>query len=165
MQIMLSRHQQKNVWEGWLDSETRACYFAALCRRYHLTQRAVTWTILVVSSGAAAAAIAELPPQVAWVRTVLALATAGLSLLSLVANFTKSAADCSDLQFQWNKLAIDYESLWADMSSQKAQEQLASLSQRAAELSQRAGPLLYKEKLMLKWKRHTLTQHGLQATA
>jgi hypothetical protein len=165
MQIMLSKHQQRNVWEGWLDSETRACYFAALCRRYHLTQRVVTWTILIVSSGAVAAVLTELPTDWSWVRPALAIVTAGLSLLSLVANFPKSATDCSDLQLQWHKLAIAYESLWADMSSQKAQDQLAELSQRAAELSQRAGPLLNKKRLMLKWKRETLAHHGFEAKA
>jgi FtsH-binding integral membrane protein len=116
MQIMLSKHQQKNVWNGWLDSEARAHYFAELCGRYHQTQRWITWTILVASSGAAAAILSELSPGWSWLRLVLVLVSTALSLWLLVANHNRNATEFATLYIRWNRLAIDYEALWANMS-------------------------------------------------
>jgi hypothetical protein len=128
--IMLSELQQQNVWDGWLSAKIRAHYFADLCHRYQQTQRFVTWAILLCSSGAAAVLIYQLPVGWEWLRPVLALITAGLSLWSLVANNSKNATECSDLHFRWNKLAIDYETLWHDMYSSQAPERLAELAAR-----------------------------------
>src|SRR5688572_9841968 len=125
--IMLSELQQRNVWEGWLGAEIRGNYFADLCQSYLRTQRVITWSTLIASSGAAATVLATLPDGLEWARLSLLVVTAALSLWALVTNYGKRVTDCSDLHFRWNMLASDYEALWGNMYAATAQEQLASL--------------------------------------
>jgi hypothetical protein len=165
MQIMLSEMQQKQVWEGWLSGKIRAHYFADLCGRYQRLQRLVTWAILLVSSGAAAAVLYSVPDSVAVMRPVLALAAAGLSLWSLVANNTRNATDCADLHFRWNILAMAYEDLWTNMYAPKAPEQLNALRQREAEIGKSSTAVPYKEHVMKKWSTWVIRHHTAPATS
>jgi hypothetical protein len=159
MRIMLSKHQQKNVWDGWLDSETRAHYFAQLCVSYHQTQRWITWATLLASSGATAAILAGLSPAWSWLRLVLVLASTALSLWLLVSNYNKNATECCRLNLRWNRLAIDYETLWTNMYSPKAHERLEELRLRNADLSEPAPTLPYNKKLMREAQEYTLRFH------
>jgi hypothetical protein len=65
-----------------------------------------------------------------WIRAVLDLVTAGLSLWSLVTNYSRLGTDSSDLHFRWTQLANDYEALWQDMYSSRSAEKLAELRRR-----------------------------------
>jgi hypothetical protein len=133
---MLSQTQQRAVWEGWLGAEIRAYYFADLAYLNQSRQQLVTWLTLASSSGAAATLIADwLPPRFGWIRPILALATAALSLWSLVAHYQKNATDCTDLHFRWNTLAARFQTLWEDMYAPDAGAQLRTLDQVAAEIS------------------------------
>jgi hypothetical protein len=67
---MLSELQQKRVWEGQLAAEIRASYFADLANSYQRVQRRVTWTTLVLSSGAAATLLADGIPHPIPARTL-----------------------------------------------------------------------------------------------
>src|SRR5688500_20034692 len=96
MDITLSEIQQKDVWDGWLGSEARSLYFAELCNRYSRVQRRITWGLLAASSGATATVLTGLPD---WFRFLLPLATAGLSLWSLVENNSKTATDTRTFTF------------------------------------------------------------------
>jgi hypothetical protein len=154
----LSELQQKDVWEGWIGAEIRAHYFAEMCERLSRHQRWITWGTLAASSGAAAAVLSGLP---AWLRLGLSLGTAGLSLWSLVANNSRAATDCADLNLRWNRLAIDYKALWGDMYSDDAPKRLADLLQRAAELSKVCSALPNHTESMRKWQRYVVEQHGL----
>lgn len=163
---MFSPLQQKRVWDGQLASEIRAIYFADLCNRYQRIQRAVTWVILACSSGAAVTLLTDwLPQSFAWLRPALALATAGLSLWSLVENFHKKATDCSDLQFRYRKLAKGFESLWDDMYSPDAKAKLDDLEAKAAELEKSSLPFPEGERRMRKWQEHVERLHASSAAA
>ena len=162
---MLSTLQQKNVWENWLSSEMRANYFADLANRYQFRQRALTWFALIFSSGAALAIVTDwAPPGFEWIKAALALLTAAVSFLSLVQQNQKSAMECSDLHFRWNRLASEYESLWDDMYADDAELKLKALGEKEAELSRSSTAFPYRERVMLKWQNHVEKHHGLSAT-
>src|SRR3954466_7410313 len=163
---MLSALQQKRVWEGQLAAEIRASYFADLANRYQAVQRKITWTILVLSSGAAATLLADgIPQQFAWIKPVLALATAGLSLWSLVENYHKKATDASDLQFRYRNLAREFESLWDDMYEASAKAELDRLTVKTAELEKSSTPFPNDEQRMKKWQDYVEQQHHLSPAA
>lgn len=161
MRIMLPDIQQKDVWDGWLGAEVRAHYFAELCHSYSRMQRWITWGILALSSGAFVAVLSGLPN---WLRLALTLVTAGVSLWSLVENNPKTATECSDVNFRWNKLALDYKALWDDMYSADAPKRLADLLLRDAELSKTCNPLPNRTEDLRKWQRYIVDQHGLSET-
>ncbi|MCH8267317.1 MAG: hypothetical protein IH846_07365 [Acidobacteria bacterium] len=163
---MLSELQQKNVWENWLSSEMRANYFADMANHYQSWQRALTWLTLIFSSGAALAIVTDWTPLgFEWIKVVLALLTAAVSFLSLVQQNQKSAMECSDLHFRWNRLASEYEALWDDMYAGDAELKLKLLAEKTAELSRSGTAFPYRERLMLKWQDHVQRHHGLSATA
>ena len=162
---MLSQLQQRNVWENWLSSEMRANYFADLANRYQFRQSAFTWLILLFSSGAAFAVVTDWAPQgFGWIKGVLTLFTAAVSLLSLVQQNQKRATECSDLHFRWNRLASEYEALWDDMYTDDAELKLKALGEKESELSRSSTAFPYRERVMLKWQNHVQRHHGLSAT-
>ena len=164
--IMLFQLQQKDVWENWLSSEMRANYFADMAYRYQFRQHALTWLTLIFSSGAALAIVTDwAPPGFEWIKAALALLTAAVSFLSLVQQNQKSAMECSDLHFRWNRLANEYEALWDDMYADDAELKLKLLAEKAAELSRSGTAFPYRKRLMLKWQDHVQKHHGLSATA
>ena len=118
---MLSDFQQTTVWESWLSAEIRAAYFAELVQRFQRRQRWLVVGVLLLSSGVTITLLtAIVPPNLSWVKPLLALLTSALSLWSLVAKNERSSIDCADLHFRWNELALKYEALWADMYSDAA---------------------------------------------
>ena len=163
---MLSELQQTNVWENWLSSEIRANYFADLAIRYQSRQRSLTLFTLIFSSGAAFAIVTDWSPQgFEWIKAALALLTAAVSFLSLVLQNQKSAMECSDLHFRWNRLASEYEALWDDMYAEDAEMKLKALGEKEAELSKSSTAFPYRERVMLKWQNHVERHHGVSAHA
>ncbi|HUY15025.1 MAG TPA: hypothetical protein VMX16_15565 [Terriglobia bacterium] len=163
---MLSELQQKAVWETWLSSEMRANYFADMGSSYRRRQSALTWLTLVFSSGAFLAIITNAPASWSnWLKPGLALITVAVSLLLLVMQNQKKAADCSDLHYRWSRLASQYQRLWDNMYSDQAPERLRELNEKSAELSKSSLGIPYKESIMLRWEDHVLRHHGVAATA
>ncbi len=160
---MLTEIQRRQVWESWLSAEIRANYFADLAGRYHQLQRWATWAILFSSSGAFVTWTARVPEPWNWLAPVLALATAGLSLYSLVAQHQKHAMDAADLHARWNRLASDHERLWDDMYAEDAPARLSALIEREAELGKVATAFPVNEKRLLKWQDHVEKHHRLAA--
>ena len=159
---MLSDAQIKRIWEGLLGSEIRANYFAELVGRLNREQRISTWLTLLFSSGAAASAFANLPNDYNWIRIVLPVAAAGVSLWSLVKQYPRLATEASDLHFRWNRLANDYERLWENVYADDALSVLNQLDDRAAEASKAGTSFPYEPNVMRKWKDHVVS-HRLQA--
>jgi len=133
---MLSDFQQQTVWEGWLASEFRANYFADLCQRLQFQQRLLGVFVLVLSSGASVSLLTSIiPPNLNWIKPTLTLLATLASMWSLVAKYERNAIECADLHSRWNLLAIQYESLWADMFSEDAAEKLSRLRSEEASIS------------------------------
>lgn len=170
---MLTEHQQRDVWERWLASEMRANYYGDLAERLSSLQTKLSWTTLLFSSGAAAAILgdARLPANLWFLKSVLALLAAGVSLASLIMQNPKRSIDCSDLQFRWNRLASEYEALWNDAYDDSSSATLAILTEKSAELSRSSGRagVRYQKRLMEKWEnyvlRHRVPQDGMPVVA
>ncbi len=75
----LTKQQQKRLWENRFFAEVRSYYFADLATIYLRKQRALTWTMLILSSGALVGLVAQLPKEFAWVPLLLAFASSALS--------------------------------------------------------------------------------------
>ncbi len=162
---MLSELERKRVWEGWLSSEIRANYFAELFSQCHRRQRFLTWAMLFSSSGAVVAFIAKLPEEWAYAAPGLALLTAALSAYVLVTQNQKNVIDGADLHYQWNKLAREYERLWANMYDEKAPTKLVELEDRGMELSKVGTVFPVNTQALLKWQDFVEKHHGIHAHA
>jgi hypothetical protein len=152
---MLSSGEQKKLWEEWLSAEIRAHYFADLCSGYLRWQKWINWATLLLSSGAVAVLVADSTIP----GLILMLATAGLSLWSLVAQNQKLATDCSDLHFRWNTLGTEYAELWERMYELDAPTQLRALNRKGGELSKSGTTFPNRPKLMEKWQDHVVRLH------
>jgi hypothetical protein len=121
---------------------------------------------LIFSSGAAATLLSDWLPQ-SWgvIKPILALLTAAISLLLVVEENGQRRVDCSDLYFQWSRLASDYEALWDDMYSEDAPARLRTLDDRAAVLSQRGTTMPTRKRLLVKWQDYVEERHRVQTTA
>lgn len=165
MRSVLSDLQRKRVWEGWLSAEIRANYFAELSNRYYRAQRAITWLVLLSSSGAFVTLVSNAPPSWAWVAPALAFLTAALSFLSMVVQTQKSATDAADLHVRWTSLGRDYAALWDDMYAGDASVRLAALEQREMEASKSGTAFRFNERRMLKWQEHVVRHHAANSAA
>jgi hypothetical protein len=160
---MLTRPQQARVWESLIAAEVRAKYFAELAHRYHVQQRAISWLMLVFSSGALISIIARLTYD--WVAPLLALITSGLSFYSLVAHNEKKATDATDLHFKWSRLESEYESLWENMYDPDAREQLAKLDEKEIDLGRMSTGFPVNNTRLLKWQDHVEERRAALAHA
>jgi|ERR1700691_3120975 len=123
---MLSELQRKDVWEGWIGGEISANYFADRCSYFQTEQKLLTLMTLLFSSGAAVTFITDWLPL--WVKPVLMLLTAAISLYLLLQQSQKRVTECADLHFRWNRLAGEYKALWDDILSRRLGE--ASVARR-----------------------------------
>jgi len=163
---MLTDFQQKELWEKWLAAEIRSNYFADLCGRFQRSHNLLTWIALVSSSGAAAGFLTHFPD---WLKAGLILIVAAISFYSIVQQSVKKVAECSDLSFRWNSLAIQYQELWNYAYSDEAESTFQTLLQKGADISRSGQTLPNDEKAMLKWEEHVLKHripnYGSPATA
>ena len=157
---MLLEFQQAILWDAWLSAEIRSGYFASLSSRFLKTQRLLSFSSLILSSGAAVTiAISALPPQYAWTRFVLSATAAGFSLWSLIAKSERSAIDCADLHSRWNALAMEYGDLWGDMHADDAVERLATLRKREVEISKSSTAMPEDLKLLEEVQNNVVMHH------
>jgi hypothetical protein len=163
---MLSDFQQSMVWESWLAAEIRSGYFAALVARYQLIQRCLVVTGLVLSSGATLTLLTTIvPPPLGWIKPLLTVLAAAVSLWSLVAKYERNAIDSADLHQRWNSLAMEYERLWSDMYSEQAVEKLSQLRKEESSVSKSSTSMPTYRRLMEKVQDNVLMHHREQAIA
>lgn len=158
---MVSEEQRVRVWEGWLSSEIRELYFAELAHRYQSRQRLIQWCLVVCSSGAVVTLLAKVPGAALW----LAASTAGLSAWSLIAQNQKQAIEASDLSSRWHRLALDYETLWHDLSAPDAADRLRRFCERAGEMSKTAHTFPNRVDRLTHWQHHVQRHHGVATAA
>jgi hypothetical protein len=157
----LSELEQKRVWDGWLSAEIATLYFADLAGVYRHRRRLTTWLVLLLSSGAATAAVGKLTAEwSSWLAVGLALLAAALSGYDLVADNQKHEGECRELHFRWNRLASAYERLWDDMYTDDAAARLDALERRTAELSKASTAFPAQRWRLERWQTHVEMQHG-----
>jgi hypothetical protein len=160
---MLSDYEQEMVWERWLSAEIRAAYFAALVGRFQLRQKLLVLGSLLLSSGATITLLTTvLPPTLNWIKPVLTLLAAALSLWSLVAKNERGAMDCADLHFRWNTLALGYESLWSNVYADNALETLDTLRKEEALASKSSTAFPAYKKLLEEAQDNVVMHHQHQ---
>jgi hypothetical protein len=127
--------------------------------QFQTEQKVLTLMTLLFSSGAAVTFIADWLPQ--WVKPVLMLLTAAISLYLLLQQNQKRVTECADLHFRWSRLANEYKALWDDMYSPDALGRLRALEEEEAELSKSSMGIPNNERAMLKWQDYVTSQHRL----
>jgi hypothetical protein len=163
---MLSAYQQKLVWDGLLGAEIRSAYFAELSGRYVRTQRRLVVGSLLLSSGAFLSLVTTVVPTTfAWIKPLLALFAAALSFWSLLAKNERGSIDAADLHFRWNVLALEYQSIWANVESETASARLAEIEKREAELSKSSVAFPEDESLMVKCQDNVVMHHQRELPA
>lgn len=159
--MLVNDEQIRRAWEGLLMAEIRAAYFGHLVERNNRFQRLGTWLSLVFSSGATVAAFISLAPNWSWVRIVMPVLIALISLWLLTRQYPKIAIESADLHLRWQRLANDYQRLWENVYDDSALQTLNGLDDRAAEVSKAGTSLPYDSKLMLAWEEHVLRARRL----
>jgi hypothetical protein len=163
---MLSDFQQTTVWENWLAAEIRAAYFAELVQRFQSRQRFLVVGSLLLSSGATITLLTTIvPPNLTWIKPTLTLLAAGLSLWSLVAKNERSSIDCADLHLRWGTLALEYETLWANMYSDDAAVKLMQLRTEELALSKSSTSHPAYTRLLEKVQQNVILHHQKQLAA
>jgi hypothetical protein len=164
---MLSTLQQKRVWENLLSAEIRAKYFAELSNCYRWHQQLANWIAVLLSSGAflslSIKLLKEGPGWISWLTMVFALATAAVSVYSVVAQNYDRAMSGIDLHSRWNKLSKDYETLWDAMDNERALDRLQHLEEIGTELSKAGIMFPNLERRLLKSQRYVEQQHHTTA--
>lgn len=157
---MLSEDEQKIVWKGLLGARIRAAYFAELSVRYRVVQRRFVLGSLFLSSGAFITLVTTVvPARLAWVKPTLTLLAAILSAWSLLAKNEHNSMDSADLHFRWNMLSVDYQSLWADVYSERARPRLSEVQKQDALLSRSSTAFPFDEALMVKCQAEIVMHH------
>jgi hypothetical protein len=135
---VLSEFQRDLLFGEWWAAEARSRYYSILAGQFSRNNQIITFSSLVLSSGAVGA-IAAAPQIFQWMKLGLATATAAVSAFSFVRQYPKRAFDCSDLYHKWAKLAGDCRDLWGDMYEVSALERLKALLDRGPEISKNAA--------------------------
>jgi hypothetical protein len=158
--MMLSEYEQKIVWDSLLGAEIRSQFFAELSVRYQTRQRWLVGGTLVLSSGAFLSLVTTvIPAPFGWVKPMLALLAAILSAWSLLAKNERNSIDSADLHFRWNMLAMDYQTVWADVYGDQVRDRLRELQEREALLSKSSTAFPDDEALMEKCQDNVVMHH------
>ncbi len=157
---MLSDFEQDLVWQGMLGAEIRAAYFAALVQRYQNLQKFLVVGSLLLSSGATLTLlISVVPPNLNWIKPLLTVLAAALSLWSLVVKNERNAINSADLHMWWSILAIGYQELWANIYVEGIQEKLAALRNKEAEVSKSSTALPSRKRLLARVQDNVVMHH------
>ncbi len=105
------------------------------------------------------------PPALGWIKPLLTLLAAVVSLWSLVAKYERNALDSADLHQRWNSMAMAYEMLWSDMYSDGAIEKLSQLRQEESVVSKSSTGMPTYRGLLMKMQDNVLMHHRGQAIA
>jgi hypothetical protein len=166
MDLMLNELQRKRLWENWLEAEMRSGYFAELAWIYRQRQQWATWATLLLSSGAVAALIKDLPQGWHWLPTSLVALTAAVSLYLVVQQNYRRGDEAAELHLGWRGLALDCQRLWeSGMYADDAITRLDALEDRAAPLSKAGTGFPASERRLKKWWQRVVEEHRVPAHA
>lgn len=157
---MLPDLQQDMVWDGWIAAEIRATYFGALVSTFQNRQRLLVVAGLLLSLGATFTLLTSVvPPQLAWIKPMLTVLAAAMSLWSLVAKNERSAIGAADLHSRWSTLALGYETLWADMYGDIATQTLERLRKDEIEISKSSTTMPAYKRMLVSAQENVVMHH------
>src|SRR6185437_2123036 len=133
---MLSDFQINKTWQGMLDSEARALYFADLAHRYTLQKQWITGVSFFLATSAAATIIGKANPIVPM---VLSLIVAAATAYSMAVNIDRKAATMAKLQLAWLQISREYSRLWNHTHDSDAENHLEKIIEMEAEPSELAA--------------------------
>lgn len=160
---MLTEDQIAQLWESMLAAEVRGLYFGDLATRFTRRKQGITGLTFFLTSGAAATAIAKLPP---WVTIVLTLIAAALNAYAIAVALDGKIANLAKLHATWTEIAYDYRRLWNHAYEADAEAELSRIAAREtapSELALTAAP--YDEALLGHWQDRVLSMRHLTPTA
>lgn len=138
--VALNDFQRDVLFGEWWAAEARARYYSILAGCFSRNHQIITFSSLVLSSGAVAAIAAAPQMQgLLWLKLGLPAATAVINAFSLVRQYPKRAFDCSELYHKWAKLTADCRELWGDMYDASAPARLKFVTERGPEISKNAA--------------------------
>jgi hypothetical protein len=159
---MLTEEQTDRVWNGALAAKVRSLYFADLASSYTRRKQIITGITFFLSSGAAAALVAKMPP---WVPLVLSVISAVFMAYSMAVNLDRAATTMAKLRYAWSQIEADFRRLWNHWYEDNAEEVLENIlihSREASELGITEAP--YQPGLVEKWRTFVHEQYGLIPT-
>ncbi len=113
-----------------------------------------------MSSGAALTLVSSiLPPSLNWIKAALAVLTAIVSAFSLAMRNERNAIECRDLHSRWNSLALGYQELWSDVTSEEAVQILRNLKEREIAVSTSSVVMPENLKLLSEMQDDVLMHH------
>jgi hypothetical protein len=155
---MLNEEQTNRVWEKMLSARVRSFYFGDLAARYTARKQWITGLSFVLSSGAAATALARMP---VWVTSTSAILASILTAYSMAVGLDKAAPQMAKLHYAWNQLDAEYHRLWIHWYEEEAEKTFDELQRRSADVSQMSTDAPFREKLIAKWEdRVLLAEYG-----
>lgn len=131
-----------------LDAEWRSLYDAGLTTIATRRKPWILFGILLLSSGAASAAVARQP---AWIATSLSLAVAGLSAYSISANLDGAITTLQKLHLEWSRIQNEYERLWNHTYAEEAEAEFSRIQERGRAASALGATAPYQKKRVAKW--------------
>jgi hypothetical protein len=159
---MLTNDQITCLWENRLAAETRALYFGDLASLYTRRKQWLTGIAFVLSSGAAATIVAQLP---LWVPTVLALITALITAYMLAVNLDGQIATLGKLHTEWTVLATQYAHLWNHAYEPDAEDEFERLVERELDPSALGLSAPFDESRLLHWQTRVLEMYHVGTPA
>jgi hypothetical protein len=118
-----------------------------LSGRYQGTQVFLTWSILVLSGGAAATFIAKFSSSFPWIPPALSILTAAVSAYSLVAKNERKGIDSTRLSLKYAQVANSFDELFGRMQTATSSE-LKEIENKKIELGEAGQSLAYVKRLM-----------------
>jgi hypothetical protein len=106
---MEAQDLRRRVWDEMLFAAMRSNYFGGMVLWYRNLEKWIRVVILLASSGAAAAVLANAPE---WIKLGLPLLAAAGTFWLILSQFGTLAHDAADLHSGWNSVQARYERLW-----------------------------------------------------
>jgi hypothetical protein len=94
MMVMATARQRELVWEGIYDAERLLRYYGYLAERLETLDTRLTWTNLILSSGAFGVLITSSPN---WIAALASISIAGISVLLVIKRYSRKSVYSAEL--------------------------------------------------------------------
>ncbi|MEP6960954.1 MAG: hypothetical protein ABI995_02690 [Acidobacteriota bacterium] len=142
---------RSSVWSEMLEAQMRASYFGELVNHYNNLDRALRVFTLAASSGAVAAALAEMHPAA---KIGFPIAATVASFWLLFSNYSAMSRDAADLHAGWERTKAEYEHLFNHLDGPEAAAELRRITSAAEPLSKSGTKFPARRRRLIHWMDH-----------